>query len=84
MDTWSDGTRETNTESICPICKGARFVHPTLPSGKPDFSRLDTCRCILKQKGEERQIKLEQYSNLGALSRLTFDNLLPQGMKHTC
>jgi DNA replication protein DnaC len=41
---------------------------------------LDTCCCILKQKGEERQIKLEQYSNLGALSRLTFDNLLPQGM----
>jgi len=28
---------------------------------------------------EERRVRLQRYSNLGALTRLTFDNLLPQG-----
>jgi DNA replication protein DnaC len=77
--TWSDDAKKADTESICPICNGARFVHPTLSSGKPDFSRVAACSCILSQKDEERQVKLEQYSNLGALKRLTFENLMSQG-----
>jgi DNA replication protein DnaC len=64
---------------ICPICKGAGFVHPALDSGKVDFSRVVPCRC---SKGELRKKKteyLEKYSNLGSLSQLTFDNLSPKG-----
>jgi DNA replication protein DnaC len=64
---------------ICPICKGAGFVHPALDSGRPDFSRVVPCRC---SKGELRKKKteyLEKYSNLGSLSQLTFDNLSPKG-----
>ena len=82
MDTWSGGaeeTRETTPESICPVCKGARFVHPTLPSGKPNFSRVVACGCTLGEKDEKHRTSLEQYSNLGALKRLTFDNLVAQG-----
>ena len=47
--------------------------------GKPDFSRVITCRCSREETSRERQTRLEQYSNLGSLKRLTFDNLIPQG-----
>ena len=79
-DTWSSAeAEEASPGSACPICKGARFVHPLLPSGKPDFSQVVPCRCTQKELDEERQARLQRYSNLGSLTRLTFDNLLPQG-----
>ncbi len=65
--------------SVCPICKGAGFVHPLLPSGKPDFSRVVACRCTRGELDKEQQARLQQYSNLGSLARFTFDNLVPQG-----
>ncbi|MFC1870921.1 ATP-binding protein [Chloroflexota bacterium] len=78
--TWSGAEPpETPPEEICPLCKGARFVHPLLPSGKPDYSRVIACRCARKRLDKERQSRLQQYSNLGSLTRLTFDNLMPQG-----
>ena len=70
---------EECTGDVCPVCKGAGFIHPALDSGKADFSRVIPCRC---GKGELRKKKteyLEKYSNLGSLSQLTFDNLSPQG-----
>ena len=79
MDTLSDVEEEPLPNSNCPICKGAGVVHPRLPSGKPDYSRVVPCRCTQKELGKERQTRLQRYSNLGLLTRLTFDNLLPQG-----
>ena len=80
MDTWSDAESEEASPSVnCPICGGVGVVHPLLPSGKPDFGRVTACRCIRKQAEKEHQSCLERYSNLGALARLTFDNLIPQG-----
>ena len=70
---------EEGAGEICPVCKGAGFVHPALDSGKVDFSRVVPCQC---SKGELRKKKteyLEKYSNLGALSQLTFDSLSPKG-----
>jgi DNA replication protein DnaC len=70
---------EEGAGKICPVCKGAGFVHPTLDSGQVDFSRVVPCRC---SKGELRKKKteyLEKYSNLGSLSQLTFDSLSPRG-----
>jgi len=37
------------------------------------------CHCTIGDKDKDRQSRLEQYSNLGALKRLTFDSLSPQG-----
>ena len=81
MDTWSDAeeTEEASPSSDCPICKGAGFVHPALPSGKPDFSQVVACRCTHQESDKGRQTHLLRYSNLGSLTRFTFDNLLPQG-----
>ena len=55
------------------------MVHPLLPSGKPDYSRVVPCKCVLEEQAQERRANLEKYSNLGMLTRLTFDNLLPKG-----
>jgi DNA replication protein DnaC len=81
MDTWSSAseTEAASPSADCPICKGAGFVHPVLPSGKPDFSRVIPCRCTQEARDKERHTHLLRYSNLGSLSRFTFDNLLPQG-----
>ncbi|MEE8620270.1 MAG: ATP-binding protein, partial [Dehalococcoidia bacterium] len=81
MDTSSKGNvpPEEDSGEICSVCKGAGFVYPTLDSGKVDFSRVVPCQC---SKGELRKKKteyLEKYSNLGALSQLTFDSLSPKG-----
>jgi len=81
MDTWSSAEEEATSpaNADCPHCKGAGFVHPTLASGKPDFRRVVTCRCLKEETGQQRRTRLEKYSNLGALGRLTFENLIPQG-----
>ena len=80
-DTWSNAeeAEESLLDSSCPICAGVGFVHALKSSGKPDFSRVVPCRCTRQKIGKERQAQLLRYSNLGALARLTFANLIPQG-----
>jgi len=70
---------EEDAAEICPICKGAGFVHPALDSGKVDFSRVVPCRCSKRELRKKKTEYLEKYSNLGSLSQLTFDNLSPKG-----
>ncbi len=78
--TWSSAEEEEALEeSVCPVCKGARFVHPLLPSGKPDYSQVVPCRCAREESDKARRSHLQRYSNLGSQTGLTFDNLLPQG-----
>ena len=77
MDTWpgAEESEEATPSSKCPICNGAGFVHPLLPSGKPDFSRVITCRCVRGELDKERHARLQQYSGLAELHRtMTFDN----------
>ena len=80
-DTWSgdSGAEEPSSNTECHICKGAGFVHPLLSSEKPDFSRVVACLCTHQAADEERQARLERYSNLGPLRHLTFDKLVAQG-----
>ncbi|MFH0942448.1 MAG: ATP-binding protein [Chloroflexota bacterium] len=82
MDTWSsaeEASPEAAADSGCPTCGGAGYVHPILPSGKPDFSRVVTCRCLRRKLENEQQARIAQYSGWGALSRFSFDNLNPNG-----
>lgn len=55
------------------------MVHPLLSSGKPDFRRVIACKCTQQELEQERQSSLQRYSNLGMLSRLTFDNFSAKG-----
>ncbi len=77
--TWADAEGEKPSGEVCPICKGAGIVHPRLPSGKPDYGKTVPCQCIKKRLDKERFTSLQRLSNLGALTRLTFDNLIPEG-----
>ncbi|MFC1991719.1 ATP-binding protein [Chloroflexota bacterium] len=78
--TWSSADpEEVSSGSDCPVCKGAKFVHPLLPTGKPDYSQVVPCLCTRQESDTDRKAHLQRYSHLGLLTRFTFDNLLPQG-----
>jgi DNA replication protein DnaC len=63
----------------CPLCKGRGWLRFDVPFEHPDFGRLVPCKCTESEFEQEHLDRLERYSNLGPLTRLTFDNLLPQG-----
>ena len=50
-----------------------------VPFGHADFGKALPCRCMQVQWDAGIPQRLERYSNLGPLARLTFDNLIPQG-----
>jgi len=81
LDTWSDAEEisEPSSDSVCPVCEGAGFVHPRLESGKPDYGRVVPCQCARDELEKEQENRLLRYSNLGLLTRFTFDELIPQG-----
>jgi DNA replication protein DnaC len=76
--TWSSD-RPEKEETVCPICHGACFVYSVLPSGESDFNNLVPCQCIREEVQRRKQNWLLRYSNLGSLSRFTFDTLIPEG-----
>ncbi len=80
-DTWLNdrAEKEAFSDPQCNICHGAGFVHPLSDSGVPDFNKVVQCQCTQVQFQKERITRLQKFSNLGALSRLTFENLLPAG-----
>jgi len=79
MGAWSNAEEKETPDSVCPICKGLGYVYLDVPVGHPDFGKVVPCRCRLQQLEKERQAHLLRYSNLRALTRFTFDNLVPQG-----
>ena len=61
------------------MCRGTKFVHPLLASGEPDYSRLISCKCARREIDGKRMQRLQAISNLGSLSKLTFESLIPTG-----
>lgn len=72
------GIAETGDKE-CPLCKGKGWLRYDVPFGHPDFGKVVPCQCTAKEFEQERLTRLERYSNLGPLTRFTFDNLLPRG-----
>ncbi len=64
---------------MCPICHGAGYLRRDVPPGHPDFGRLVACQCQLLKLEERRLSELQRASNLGLLSRMTFESFLPEG-----
>ena len=60
---------------VCSHCGGGGFVRKELPLGHPEFGRALPCRCVWEERDDVRRERLQRYSNLGPLTRLTFDNL---------
>lgn len=50
-----------------------------LPGNEPDFSRLVPCKCTGRDIEKKRMGRLQSLSNVGNLTTLTFENMLPDG-----
>ena len=79
MATEISSAAELTDEGVCPLCGGAGFVRRDVPFDHPDFGRAFPCRCVLDEREGERLTRLQRYSNLGPLTRLTFENLMTRG-----
>ncbi len=66
-------------ETSCPICGGSGWITLDVPLDHSDFGMAKPCRCALEKWDSSKSDRLRRYSNLGPLTRLIFDNLLPQG-----
>jgi DNA replication protein DnaC len=74
-------TSSTDGEEVCPICGGAGYLRRDLPPGHPEFGRPVPCQCVLEKITEKRLEDLRKASNLGLLSRMTFDNFRVDGFR---
>ena len=61
-------------EEVCEICDGRRWLTLDVPVGHPDFGKPEPCECQAEITTSERSERLRRYSNLGVLSRMTFDS----------
>ena len=64
---------------VCPQCGGAGFLRRDLPLDHPEFGKVIACECVSSESIEARLDRLQQYSSLGPLTRLAFDNLIANG-----
>jgi len=64
---------------VCPICHGAGYLRRDVSSDHPDFGRLVPCQCKLQEQREQRLEELRRASNLGLLTRMTFETFNPEG-----
>jgi DNA replication protein DnaC len=67
------------SEDACQICGGVGFVRREVPLEHPDFGKAVPCPCVERESHGTRVARLQRYSNLGPLTRLTFDNLIRRG-----
>lgn len=67
-------------ENSCHLCGGRGWYTPDVVVGHPDFGQVITCSCQQQRLSEERLGRLLRYSNLGHLTRFTFDTLKPEGI----
>lgn len=78
----SSGIEQPDADSeppppACPKCDGAGFVRQSRPVGHPEFGQAVPCRCSEAEAEDERQARLQRYSNLGPLTKLTFAAVEP-------
>ncbi len=78
-----DGASENGharPEDYCGICEGRKWLSVDVPVGHPDFGKAVACQCQITASASERESRLRRYSNLGPLSRMTFDSADPGGV----
>ncbi|MEK7681832.1 MAG: ATP-binding protein, partial [Chloroflexota bacterium] len=63
----------------CPLCGGVGWVRADVPLSHPEFGKAIPCACSLKMLQTDRLSRLQKYSNLGPLLRMTFASLIPGG-----
>ncbi len=71
--------RSDNGSGDCEVCAGRGWFTSDAPAGDPEFSRVVACGCRRDQLERERADRLLRYSNLGHLTRFSFETLGPDG-----
>ncbi len=67
--------QDIDEPEVCGVCSGRSWLTTDVPAGDPNFGRFVLCECQEPRVDEERYSRLLRYSNLGALSRFTFETL---------
>lgn len=86
LDTGKSDTEENNNppsaldtdyseEFNCKVCRGRGWLTPIVPTGHPDFGSIKTCSCREDLQQSEMSQRLLAYSNLGYLSRYSFETI---------
>ncbi len=70
----------SGNDRVCPICKGAGYLAKDVPVGHPDFGKLYPCQCKIEELEAKRLLDLQDLSQLGALSRMTFQSFKSEGV----
>ncbi|MCZ6891952.1 MAG: ATP-binding protein [Chloroflexi bacterium] len=63
----------------CLRCEGRGWVRAEVYVGHSDFGKAIPCSCQAEVSQEDRLVRLRRYSNLGPLTRLTFEALNSAG-----
>ena len=66
-------------QKSCDVCEGRGWFTADVPAGHPEFGQVVTCRCQVERLKQEQSVRLLRYSNLGHLTRFTFEALDPDG-----
>ena len=64
---------------LCPQCNGSGWVTRRVHIGHPEFGQAIPCTCQKTQDSDTRSAALRRYSNLGALSRISFASTRLEG-----
>jgi DNA replication protein DnaC len=72
---------EPEVPPSCDRCRDAGFLRADVAVGHPDFGKIVPCGCRAEQIKRQRSDRLRGLSNLGPLSRLTFEGFRPDGLR---
>lgn len=75
-----EGSTYELPSNACELCGSRGWFTPDVPAGHPDFGNILTCECQTDRLSGDRSARLLRYSNLGQLTRFTFDSLDPNGL----
>jgi len=65
---------------VCPICHGLGYLRADVPVDDPDFGKLVPCSCRMTKLAAQRVAALRSESDLGLLSRMTFETFVTDGL----
>src|SRR3712207_5652015 len=72
-----DGTPPPSDPVPCPRCGGAGFLRYDVPYGDPNFGRLQTCACRVRDVAASRAARFRDLSHLGPLETKRFASFAP-------
>lgn len=78
-DTDTSYAEDKPNTDLCTHCEGRGWVRANAPLNHPDFGKAIPCSCQAQATYGQRLTRLQRYSNLGNLTRLTMNSLDSMG-----